>query len=306
VRSHPGIDVVFRGAGRVPAQRIAAWATLGRRAGAARAIAEVAEREEWAQAARDWVEASAVDGVAILAADAAWLAAALTRLHGTTSVQVVWRGGDVDLDALATASGTAALDVVVACASPADAAACFRRWRGSSHRLARSSLVPACAAPEGVVAVPAWPDERAAAAPAFAAACTSCRLRTSCEGLPASWEPPPAGFAGPATFGLHDPWEARLFAMHLDARAIESLALQAGLRRVWRLDLETPLVSIVIGARNEEQLQQNIGAVGWKLTAQQMAKLDRASQTKPIYPYWHQHGFPTLNPSPVPYYKEEE
>jgi aryl-alcohol dehydrogenase-like predicted oxidoreductase len=66
------------------------------------------------------------------------------------------------------------------------------------------------------------------------------------------------------------------------------------------------VVSIVIGARNEEQLQQNIGAVGWKLTVEQMAKLDRSSQTKPIYPYWHQHGFPTLNPSPVPYYREDE
>jgi aryl-alcohol dehydrogenase-like predicted oxidoreductase len=61
------------------------------------------------------------------------------------------------------------------------------------------------------------------------------------------------------------------------------------------------VVSIVIGARNEEQLRQNLGAVGWKLDAQHMAKLDAASQTRPIYPYWHQHGFPALNPPPVPY-----
>ena len=63
------------------------------------------------------------------------------------------------------------------------------------------------------------------------------------------------------------------------------------------------IASIVIGARNEEQLRQNLGALGWKLDAQQMAKLDAASQTRPIYPYWHQHGFPQLNPPPVPYTK---
>lgn len=66
------------------------------------------------------------------------------------------------------------------------------------------------------------------------------------------------------------------------------------------------VVSIVIGARNEEQLRQNLGAVGWKLDPQHVAKLDAASQTRPIYPYWHQQGFPALNPSPVPYVKAPE
>ena len=66
------------------------------------------------------------------------------------------------------------------------------------------------------------------------------------------------------------------------------------------------IVSIVIGARNEQQLRQNLGAVGWKLEAQHMAKLDAASQTRPIYPYWHQHGFPALNPPPVPYASDAE
>ena len=250
VRSHRGVDVVLRGAGRLPPQRIASWSASARRAGAARAIAEIAEREGWVEAARDWADASGVDVVAIVASDAAWLAAVLARLRGTTpAIQVVWCGdAELDLDALASVSGTAVLDVVVACISPADAAACFRRWRSSVHRLARSSLVPACAAPDDVVVVPAWPDERAAAAPAFAAACASCRLRGGCEGLPSSWEPPDAGVLGPATFGLHDPWEARLFAMHLDAQAIELLALQAGLRRVWRLDLETPRADVLAAA----------------------------------------------------------
>jgi hypothetical protein len=245
VRSHPGIDVVLRDAGRLTGRRIRQWATLARRAGAARAMAEVGEGGSWAETARGWVDAAAVDVVAVVAADAAWLARVLAQLRGTKSeVQIVWRGAELDLDDLAAAFGTAVLDVVVACASPADAAAFFRRWRSSAHRLARSSLVPACAAPADAVVVPAWPDDRAVAAPAFAAVCASCRLRTGCEGLPAAWEPP-NGFEGPASFGLHDPWDARLFAMRLDALAIESLALQAGLRRVWRLDLETPRAELL-------------------------------------------------------------
>jgi aryl-alcohol dehydrogenase-like predicted oxidoreductase len=64
--------------------------------------------------------------------------------------------------------------------------------------------------------------------------------------------------------------------------------------------LQRPSVSTVIfGARNEEQLRQNLGAVGWDLTAQQVAKLDAASAVTPVYPYWHQRGFGERNPMPV-------
>lgn len=52
-------------------------------------------------------------------------------------------------------------------------------------------------------------------------------------------------------------------------------------------------------ARNEEQLKQNLGEVGWNLTKEQVAKLDAASATQAAYPYWHQHLFPFLNPQPV-------
>jgi aryl-alcohol dehydrogenase-like predicted oxidoreductase len=63
--------------------------------------------------------------------------------------------------------------------------------------------------------------------------------------------------------------------------------------------LQRPTVStIIIGARNEEQLRMNLGAVGWNLTAEQVAKLDKASVRDRAYPYWHQHGF-SRNPSPV-------
>ncbi len=59
------------------------------------------------------------------------------------------------------------------------------------------------------------------------------------------------------------------------------------------------VASIIIGARNEEQLRHNIGAVGWSLDAAQMKKLDDASASTPVYPYWHQQGFAERNPPPV-------
>ena len=61
-----------------------------------------------------------------------------------------------------------------------------------------------------------------------------------------------------------------------------------------------PSVStIVIGARNEEQLKQNLGAVGWELSAEHKAKLDAVSKRKSAYPYWHQVQFEDRNPQPV-------
>jgi aryl-alcohol dehydrogenase-like predicted oxidoreductase len=65
--------------------------------------------------------------------------------------------------------------------------------------------------------------------------------------------------------------------------------------------LQRPTVSTVImGARNEEQLRQNLGAEGWNLSAEQVANLDKASEVTPIYPYWHQKQFRERNPWPVP------
>jgi aryl-alcohol dehydrogenase-like predicted oxidoreductase len=66
----------------------------------------------------------------------------------------------------------------------------------------------------------------------------------------------------------------------------------------WLLQRPT-VASVIIGARNEEQLRQNLGAVGWNLTPAQVAKLDAASATTLAYPYWHQRGFGERNPPPV-------
>ncbi len=65
--------------------------------------------------------------------------------------------------------------------------------------------------------------------------------------------------------------------------------------------LQRPSVcNVVIGARNEEQLRANLGAVGWSLTPEQIALLDRASDRRPIYPYWHQRdAFAERNPPPT-------
>jgi aryl-alcohol dehydrogenase-like predicted oxidoreductase len=65
--------------------------------------------------------------------------------------------------------------------------------------------------------------------------------------------------------------------------------------------LQRPTVSsVIVGARNEEQLRQNLGAVGWKLSAEQVSALDRASATAKAYPYWHQElTLAERNPPPV-------
>ena len=65
--------------------------------------------------------------------------------------------------------------------------------------------------------------------------------------------------------------------------------------------LQRPTVSsIIMGARNEEQLRQNLGAVGWNLTRAQVARLDAASNVTLAYPYWHQRQFSDRNPPPTP------
>ena len=64
--------------------------------------------------------------------------------------------------------------------------------------------------------------------------------------------------------------------------------------------LQRPGVStIIVGARNERQLRDNLGAIGWNLTAEQVAALDRASMPTMPYPYWHQAGFGERNPFPT-------
>ncbi len=77
--------------------------------------------------------------------------------------------------------------------------------------------------------------------------------------------------------------------------ALEDLARETG-KTVPQIALnwvlQRPTVSnVIIGARNEQQLRDNLGAVGWNLNAAQIARLDAASARPPAYPYWHQRQF---------------
>ena len=70
----------------------------------------------------------------------------------------------------------------------------------------------------------------------------------------------------------------------------------------WLLQRPT-VASVLIGARDEAQLLENLGAVGWNLSAEQVVRLDAVTQTDTIYPYWHQRGFTERNPLPIKLYK---
>ncbi len=111
---------------------------------------------------------------------------------------------------------------------------------------------------------------------------------------------PPAGSRS-ATDASWEVPEERLFTV---TDALESISQEIGhsIPRValaWLLSRPT-ISSIVIGARNVAQLRDNLAATEVKLTREQIARLDQASDTRPAYPYWHQRAtFLTRNPPPV-------
>jgi len=85
----------------------------------------------------------------------------------------------------------------------------------------------------------------------------------------------------------------------LDAISAETGKTVAQVALNWLLQRPT-IVSVLIGARNEEQLHENLGAVGWNLSAEQVGRLDGVSELDTIYPYWHQRGFTERNPLATP------
>jgi aryl-alcohol dehydrogenase-like predicted oxidoreductase len=84
----------------------------------------------------------------------------------------------------------------------------------------------------------------------------------------------------------------------LDEIARETGKSVAQISLNWLLSRPT-VANIVVGARTEDQLRQNLGAIGWSLTEEQITRLDAASRKQPIYPYWHQMGFDDRNPKPT-------
>ncbi len=102
---------------------------------------------------------------------------------------------------------------------------------------------------------------------------------------------PRAAFIRPADYG--PPVDHELLYKTVDA--LDELAKETG-RTVpqialnWLLRRPT-VASVIIGARNEEQLHQNLAAEGWALSPDQVARLDAASSPILPYPYWHQRQF---------------
>jgi aryl-alcohol dehydrogenase-like predicted oxidoreductase len=84
----------------------------------------------------------------------------------------------------------------------------------------------------------------------------------------------------------------------LDAVAAETGKSVPQIALNWLLTRPT-VATVIVGARNEAQLRENLGAIGWSLTPAQIALLDSASERPLAYPYWHQRGFEERNPRPV-------
>jgi len=103
-------------------------------------------------------------------------------------------------------------------------------------------------------------------------------------------QPPPAVSRLPRTAAAGPQVPDDLLYKVVDA--IDAIAKETG-RTVSQIALnwltQKPTISsVIVGARNEEQLKQNLGAVGWSLTREQIAALDSASAVPVAYPYWHQ------------------
>jgi len=84
----------------------------------------------------------------------------------------------------------------------------------------------------------------------------------------------------------------------LDAVAKETGKSVSQVALNWLLQRPT-VSSLIMGARTEEQLKENLGGVDWNLSAEQIKTLDAASERPRIYPYWHQAQFAERNPLPV-------
>lgn len=84
----------------------------------------------------------------------------------------------------------------------------------------------------------------------------------------------------------------------LDAVAAETGKTVPQVALAWLL-ARPSVANVIVGARDEAQLRENLGAVGWTLAPEQVRRLDAASATTLAYPYWHQRGFEERNPAPV-------
>lgn len=101
-------------------------------------------------------------------------------------------------------------------------------------------------------------------------------------------QPLPDGSRLHDTEGFAPPVEKEQLFRVVDAMDEVALQTDKTLPQIalnWLLQRPT-VASVLIGARDEQQLKQNLGALGWKLTKDQLAKLDAASTVTPPYPYY--------------------
>lgn len=116
-------------------------------------------------------------------------------------------------------------------------------------------------------------------------------------------QPLPPGSRLHETVGVAPPVaEERLYNV---VAVLEEVAAEAGksvpqVAINWLLQRPT-VATVLIGARNEGQLRDNLGAVGWNLTGEQVSRLDAVSGVTPPYPYYaYWNGqFTERNPPPV-------
>jgi aryl-alcohol dehydrogenase-like predicted oxidoreductase len=117
------------------------------------------------------------------------------------------------------------------------------------------------------------------------------------------------GQSGPAVTRLHDQTTARIappvedeqvyrIVDALDAVAAETGKSVAQIAIAWVLSRPS-VATVIIGARDEAQLKENLGATGWKLDPAQVLRLESASAKPRTYPYWHQAQFAERNPFPT-------
>jgi len=103
-------------------------------------------------------------------------------------------------------------------------------------------------------------------------------------------QPLPTDSRLPATAQFGPPVDEEL--LHNVVDVLDALAQETGktipqIALNWLMQRPT-VSSVIIGARNEQQLRDNLGAAGWSLTPDQMNHLDAVSRITPVYPYWHQ------------------
>jgi aryl-alcohol dehydrogenase-like predicted oxidoreductase len=114
-------------------------------------------------------------------------------------------------------------------------------------------------------------------------------------------KPLPAGSRLHETAQFGPPVEDEYLYRVIDALEDVALEVEKSVPQVainWLTQRPT-VSSVIIGARNEEQLRQNLGSIGWQLTAEQILKLDAASAVTapyPHFPYRRQEGFARLDP----------